>query len=163
MIKIYTFYIIFIITILISIKVLSQTIVFNDNFDTYTVGQQLACQNSTDWKTWRDNPCDTEDPMISNTHFYSGSNSVVIKPANDLVRLHGQRTNGIFKFEFQMYIPTGKTGYFNSLSRFVLGDADGNQKWAIECYFNAGGNGALNAGANLPIAFIFAYDTWHSL
>ena len=88
--KIYIFYLSFILTILISTLALSQTIVFADNFDTYTASQQLACQNPTVWTTWAGNPCNaTEDAYISNVYSFSGGNSLVIRQNNDIVRDHG--------------------------------------------------------------------------
>jgi len=80
------------------------------------LGQQLACQNPLDWDTWSNAPCGGEDPFVSNNFAYSGSNSVVIAPNNDLIKHHGQLTSGRWYISFQMYIPAGKAGYFNSMS-----------------------------------------------
>jgi hypothetical protein len=147
-----------ILTLLISTITTAQVI--NDNFDSYTVGQPLASQNSTEWTTWSGTPgSPTEDPLISNSYFYSGSNSVVIKQGNDLVRLHGQLTSGICDIGFKIYIPTGKSGYFNSLNKFVIGDPNANQKWAFECYFNTGSAGSLKA-AGSTIPFTYTNDAW---
>ena len=71
------------------------TVLFTDNFDSYTAGQQLACQNPTDWTTWISNPCDSiEDANVSNLYSYSSPNSVVIVPNNDLVKTFGSKTSG---------------------------------------------------------------------
>ena len=150
-----------ILAMLISTITIAQVVVLNDDFETYTVGQQLAYQNPTDWTTWSGAPGSaTEDPLISNAYSYSGSNSVVIKPNNDLVRLHGQLTSGICNIGFQIYIPTGKSGYFNSLNKFVIGAPNANQKWAFECYFNTGGVGSLKA-AGSTIPFTYTNNAWH--
>ena len=103
------FYLIIALVILISKMAVSQTTIFEDKFDNYITGGQLACQNPADWKTWGNVPCDAlQDPVISNAHSYSGTNSVVIKSSNDLVRLHGSLNKGICEVNFQIYLPTGK-------------------------------------------------------
>jgi hypothetical protein len=156
-----TIYLIIAITFLIPKQVLSQTTIFSDNFDSYTVGEQLACQNPSDWTTWTGSPCSTiEDPLISNTYSESGPNSIVIKPNNDLLRLYGQLSNGICEVGFQIYIPAGKTGYFNSLNRFVLGDPNSEQRWAFECYLKSKGKAILTAGGS-DINFTYTYNNWH--
>jgi hypothetical protein len=93
---------------------------FTDNFDSYTAGQQLACQNPTDWTTWSNLPCDAvEDAYISTNYAYSGANSTVIVQNNDLVKTHGQLTSGEWYISVLIYIPTGKAGYFNTLAGFT--------------------------------------------
>ncbi|MCU0342190.1 MAG: hypothetical protein MUF28_00030 [Ignavibacterium sp.] len=52
MTKIYLFYLSFVAAILLSTLAIGQVIAFEDNFDIYIVGQQIACQNPTVWKTW---------------------------------------------------------------------------------------------------------------
>ncbi len=50
--KIYIFYLSFVLAIFISTIAIGQVIVFQDKFDNYTAGQQIACQNPAVWKTW---------------------------------------------------------------------------------------------------------------
>ena len=157
------FYLIIILVILIPKVTTSQTTIFEDKFDSYATDGQLVCQNPADWKTWGNVPCDAlQDPLISNAHSFSGTNSVVIRSSNDLVRLHGSLNRGICEVNFQIYLPTGKTGYFNSLNKFVLGAPDANQRWAFECYFKTGGNATLTA-AGTAKNFKYTYNTWHPI
>jgi hypothetical protein len=128
---------------------------FLDNFDTYTAGQQLVLQNNTDWDTWSSLPGSGEDPFVSNVHSYSGSNSVVIAQANDLIRLHNQRTTGSWGMSFQVYIPAGQAGYFNTMSGFTPNPF----YWAMEVYFDAGGSGRLLTG-DPDVNFTWVEDTW---
>jgi len=131
---------------------------FTDNFDSYLAGEQLACQNPTDWTTWSNLPCDpTEDPYISSNYAYSGANSVVIVQNNDLVRLHGQQTSGKWYMSFLLYIPTGKAGYFNQLSGF----APNPNEWAVEVYFDLGGAGRVLNGAT--VNFTWQEDMWQQV
>jgi hypothetical protein len=129
-----------------------------DNFDTYTAGQRLACQNPVDWTTWTLIPCSTvEDALISDAQSYSAPNSVVIVQNNDLVHPIGDLTYGKYSISFRSYIATGKNGYFNTLSGFT----GGAYEWAMECYFNTGGQGSLNAGGTGVASFTFPYNSWN--
>lgn len=47
-----------------------ESVLFFDDFEAYTAGQQLACQNPTDWTTWSNAPCGPEDGMISTDYSY---------------------------------------------------------------------------------------------
>lgn len=132
-------------------------VVFSDNFDSYIAGQQVACQNPTDWTTWDLSPCSaTTDPNVSSNYAYSGSNSAVIVQNNDLVHQIDNYTSGKYQITVYNYIPTGKTGYFNALAVF-----NGNSsEWGFEVYFNAGGAGAINAGGTNATTFTYVFDTW---
>jgi hypothetical protein len=132
--------------------------IFEDNFDSYIAGQQLACQNPIDWTTWSNLPCDpTEDAFISSTYSYSGANSCKLVLNNDLVRLHGSKTTGKWYTSFIFFIPTGKAGYFNQLSGF----APNPNQWAMECYFDVGGGGRLLNGAT--VTFTWLENTWQQV
>jgi hypothetical protein len=72
-----------------------------------------------------------------------------VKPLNDL-------TTGKWEMRFQMYIPTGKGGYFNTLADF----AGASSVWASQAYFNVGGTGTLDAGGQSAATFSYPNDTW---
>lgn len=63
------------------------TQIFSDNFDSYSVGQGLVSQNSTDWDTWTPST-PNEDVLISNTNASSGSNSLYFSSIGHLVHLN---------------------------------------------------------------------------
>ncbi|MGB5530500.1 MAG: T9SS type A sorting domain-containing protein [Ignavibacteriaceae bacterium] len=129
---------------------------FTDNFDSYVAGQQLACQNPTDWTTWSNLPCDpVEDAYISSNYAYSGANSALFVQNNDVVRLHGSKTTGTWYTSFLFYIPAGKAGYFNQLSGF----APNPNQWAVEVYFDFGGTGRLLNGAT--VNFTWTENAWN--
>jgi hypothetical protein len=133
---------------------------FTDDFESYVVGQQLACQNPTDWTTWSIDPCNAvEDAYISSNYAYSSAKSVVIVQNNDLVKPLGTLTTGKWYISFLFYIPTGKAGYFNTLALF----AGGTSNWGMECYFDATGAGRLNAGSATPYTFTWLANTWHQV
>ena len=130
---------------------------FSDNFDSYTIPGQVACQNPTDWTTWSNNPCSAEDASVSNVYSYSSPNSALISPNNDFIKLFGPQTSGTWYTSFWMYIPTGKAGYFNHLSEFTF--VTGGY-WAFDCYFDVGGGGRLTANHNTT-NFTYLNDTWN--
>jgi hypothetical protein len=129
---------------------------FSDNFDSYTAGTQLVVQNGTDWGTWSGPSGTGEDPFVSSTYAYNGSNSVVIVSANDLVKPYGSLTTGMWKISWQQYIPAGKAGYFNTMSGFTPNPF----YWVMEAYFDAGGAGRLLTGEP-QVDFTWTEDTWH--
>jgi len=135
---------------------------FYDNFDTYTAGGQLACQNPTDWTTWSNLPCDpVEDAYISSTYSLSPPNSVVFVQNNDVVYPNPTPydSTGIWELRFSFYIPSGKAGYFNVLSGFTPDPYE----WAFQVYFDVGGGARLDAGAASAATWTYTYDTWHTI
>ncbi|MDH4070396.1 MAG: T9SS type A sorting domain-containing protein [Ignavibacteria bacterium] len=129
---------------------------FWDDFESYNAGEQLALQNPVDWDTWSNTPGSGEDPFVSDSFAFSGSNSTVIVENNDLIRHHGMRTTGSWGISMQTYIPAGKSGYFNTMSGF----APNPNYWAMEVYFDAGGAGRLLTGGP-QVDFSWVEDTWH--
>ncbi|HSD63155.1 MAG TPA: hypothetical protein VLB50_05125, partial [Ignavibacteriaceae bacterium] len=130
---------------------------FTDNFDSYTAGVQLACQNSVDWTTWDLTPCSpTTDAYVSDDFAHSGANSFVVVQNNDEVHPIANYTSGLYEVSFYNYIPTGHAGYFNTLALF-----NGNSsEWGLEVYFNLGGGGSINAGGVGTATFNWLTDTW---
>lgn len=161
MTKIYIFYLGFVAVILLSTLAIGQVITFEDNFDGYTVGQQVVCQNPTVWKTWTNSPCSpTEDALISNLYSFSGNNSVVINQNNDIVKEIGTPLNsGVAEINFQVFIPSGKAGYFNTLANF----APPTYEWAMQVFFNSNGTGTLDAGGASAATFSYPQDQWFSV
>ncbi len=161
MTKIYIFYLSFVMAIFLSTIAIGQVTTFEDNFDSYLVGQQLACQNPTVWKTWTNNPCNpTEDAYVSNVYSFSGVNSVVIIQNNDIVKEIGTPINsGLAEINFQVFIPSGKAGYFNTLANF----APPTYEWAMQVFFNSNGSGTLDAGVASAATFSYPQDQWFSI
>lgn len=137
-----------------------QALDFFDSFEAYVANTPL-CVQTTNWVTWTNSPGSAEDAMVSNAQANTGSNSVVFIQNNDVVRLHNSTpiTTGVWKLSWQMYIPNGKAGYFNTLALF---DPPGhvNTTWAMQAYFNVGGGGTLDAGGASAAVFTYPYDTW---
>jgi len=138
---------------------------FIDGFEppTYISPGQVACQNPTQWTTWTAAPCGIDDATISTTYAFTGTQSALIDYIAsrdvDLVKPLGNKTTGKWYISFFVYIPAGKTGYFNTLAVLPLPTAD----WGMECYFNAGGAGSLQNVPGGPIAFTWTAGTWNQV
>jgi hypothetical protein len=142
-----------------SVEEIVPGLLFSDSFDGYNAGMHLALQNPVHWTTWSNAPGTGEDALVSDTYANSAPNSVMILQNNDLVKTYGSLTTGKWRISFQVYIPTGKAGYFNTLAGFTPNPFD----WAMEVYFDAGGGGRLMGVPGAPIAFTWAPDTWQEV
>lgn len=130
----------------------AQTVVFSDNFDSYTAGSHLAQSNSA-WTTWSNAPGGAEDGVISSAQAASAPNSLYISNSNDQLYPFGNYTTGHYTLTFNYYVPSsGNGGYFNI--QHVL-----KNQWALECYFHSTGGGYLSVGG-AEYNFTCATDTW---
>ncbi len=114
---------------------------FSDNFDSYTAGQYMAAQSGGAWTTWSNAPGTTEDVMVSSANSVSGSNSIYLSTSSstggptDLVKNFGVMNTGQFSIEWNMFVETGKAGYFNFQKTATIG-----QTWALDCFFADNGD-----------------------
>ncbi len=144
-----------IIYLTVSLTVHAQTILFQDDFDSYTAGGFLAQQAGAPWTTWSNLPGGAEDALISTVQAHSPANSVHLNSTSDDIILKlGNKTSGTYAMEFYYFIPTGFGGYFN-IQHF---EAPGVE-WAIEVYFGNNGIGQTSVNSVLE-NFSHAMDTW---
>jgi len=144
------------IALIFSVMAFGQAIIFQDDFEAYTAGTQLVIQNSADWATWSGGSGTGEDPFVSDVVAFSGSNSVIIESANDLVHPIANFTTGIYKVSFRMYVATGYDGYFNTLGLF----AGAGSIWGMQVFFDSGGFGSIDGDGQTAATFTYSYDTW---
>jgi len=139
-------------------------VIVDETYDDYVAGGKLAEQAQAMgrmyWTTWSGALGGTEDATVSDAQSVSGSNSMLIEQNVDAVLLLDQYTSGVFNVNFDVYIPTGKLGYFNLLQFF---DGTGATSWGTQTYFNAGGAGLTDAGGAGTGVFTYTYDTWHNV
>jgi hypothetical protein len=131
--------------------------VYCDDFEAYTVGQQLVAQNSVNWTTWSNTPGSTEDPYIVN----NGTKVVEITGVNDLVYAMPDYVSGFYSMTFDLYVPTGHDAYFNTLQDF----AGASSQWGMQVYFGFEmvGQGSIDGGLENAANFTFDYDTWMTI
>lgn len=139
----------------------------NEDFSDYTVGAKIAQEAQslgyTYWTTWSSSPGGTEDGTIA---LFQNDKVASLSSNNDQVLLFGEKTAGIWNISFDMYVPSGKVGYFNVLADF----AASSSVWAMQVYVNATndgqnttyapGQGTLHAAGSAAASFTCAQEVW---
>ena len=133
----------------------AQTVIYSDNFDSYTAGQQLCTQNGTNWGTWNNTPGTAEDAYISTEQAVSGSNSLKIEGTSDIIYRFNNQTSGVYEIDFNYYVPSSGNGAYFNIQHFT----QPGQEWAFECAFYINGMAYLNQAQN-PVTFNFPNDAW---
>lgn len=122
----------------------TQTILYQDNLDSYPIGSFLAVENPQWWSTWSNQPGSSEDIQISNIGGHSGMQSGLadtIGGSTDALLLLGDKFTGAYELSWWMYIEPGKCGYYN-IQHF---EAPGTE-YAMHIYFRANGTFELTTG-----------------
>lgn len=141
----------------------AQTILINENFDSYTVGAMIAQSNPTNWNTWGGTPGGADDSPISNAiTAHSGANTVEFVASGagggpaDVLLLLGDKTSGSYSLSWWMYVPTGFGGYFNIQHTEDVS----SPQFAAEVIFGDGGaiSGTVN---NTALAGTYPQDSWY--
>ncbi|MDY0085909.1 MAG: T9SS type A sorting domain-containing protein [Bacteroidales bacterium] len=142
-----------------SLQAQNRDIVYEDDFESYNVGDYLAETNPDWWQTWNDTPGTDEDALISDAEALSGTNSVIIEGTTDVILKLGNKTNGAYWVDFNMFIPEGFGGYYN----FQKFETPPGTEFAFEIYFQADGTGFMNAGGDNAATFNYTQDAWFTV
>lgn len=135
----------------------AQTVLYEDDMESYAVGDYLAESNPTWYDTWSGAPGTGEDALISDAFAHSPTKSALVDEtggATDLIMLLGNKTSGQFELSWWMYIEGNFAGYYN-IQHF---EAPGTE-WAMELYFNTDGTFDLQVGG-ATINGNYPKDTW---
>ncbi len=129
-------------------------------FEAYNVGDRLAAaanaMGRAYWTTWDQVPDTLDDAVITTEQVNEGSKALKTVDGNDNVFLFPTRTNGTHIFEFDMYIGTASSGYFNALQAF-----DGaNSTFGFQAYFNANGTGTVDGDGTSAATFTYPQGAW---
>ncbi|MEY3834955.1 MAG: hypothetical protein RI989_383 [Bacteroidota bacterium] len=134
----------------------AQTVLFEDNFDSYTVGSGVVAQN-TNWAYWSTGT--PSDANVSSDFAYSGANSANVSgTATDLVLPIGPYSSGKYDIKFKMYLPAGSGGYFNALHTWS-GTSTAYQ-WAADVFFDGAGVATWTTGGTPGGAVTVGTDVW---
>ena len=134
------------------------------DFDALSDGDFVAQELGGNWDTWNSAPGTATDATVSNTHSVSGSNSFVVTGSTDL-KLEFGGTNlvsGVYSFSNDIYIPAGKTGYWN-----LQNEVDYSGGWSaahlgFQIEYNASGNYIIGAdGTYNTVIAAYSNDTWY--
>lgn len=131
-----------------------------DGFEWYadqsTTGPQAAY-----WSTWSGNLGGADDGLVTTEQAADGLNSMLIAEGQtqDVLLLLGNQTEGHYLLRWDMFIPAGKTGYFN-----VQEDEMPGVQWNLEVYLNRDNN---NPGVGeldgLGVTFNYPEGQWFSV
>src|SRR5436190_3515239 len=142
----------------------SQTILIDQNFDSFTSGDLVAQTCGLPWSTWSVAPGGTEDTPISDEQASSGTLSAKVSgPAaggpTDLILRLGNRTTGTYALGWNMYIPAGNGGYFN----IQRNEVPGTGSFMLEVTFKADGTIEFLNNAVMGTPGSYTHDTWFNL
>jgi hypothetical protein len=100
----------------------SQTLLYSENFDSYTLGDYIGVVSNTWWRTWSGTPGGADDVKVSNEQAFSAPHALKFYAAaaqgdGDMVLKLENKTTGQYEVEFKMYIGDlpAYGGYFNML------------------------------------------------
>ncbi|RLD22841.1 MAG: hypothetical protein DRI54_08120, partial [Bacteroidetes bacterium] len=132
-----------------------------DNFDSYTIGP-LGPQ-ADHWTTWSGNEGGAEDGTVDTNFYKSAPNSMLIDTSggdpSDVLLLLGNRIDGSYSVDFDLYIPANATGYYNFQEDEVAG-----VDWNLEVYFNRDGAEPGTISFNQSdSAFAYPEDEWFAV
>lgn len=131
--------------------------IYTQNFDSYSNNDYVS--TIPNWYTWSGGTGTAEDPLVKTTEASSLANSMRITTTNDIVYLNGDLTSGTHSVKFNMFVPSGKYGYFN-LEHF---DTPATE-WAVDVFFDGSGNGSITAaGVTNAATFSFNTDEWFNV
>ena len=137
---------------------------FSENFDSYAVGAYLGPQSSF-WSTWSGTEGNAEDVTITNNNANSAPHSIYFSSTaagggpQDVILKFGQVYNsGIFTFESDFYVNSGKTGYFNFQANQTVG-----QVWALNVNFDSGNFYVDDGITTNLVSASYPQATWFSL
>lgn len=109
--------------------------------------------------TFSELPGGAEDPIFTKDQAYEGELAVELTYGNDFIALLGDKTAGHYAIDFQMYVPTGKAGYFNLLHLFN----GTSSEWACEIYINSSDNGTAMLIGGETLDFNFPLGQWNAV
>jgi len=149
----------FISILVVSVITYGQTPIVDENVDTYTAGTYFVQQAGAPWTTWSNAPGTSEDPVVSTNQALSAPNSVYVQTNNDLVLELSDYTTGRYAISFNIFVESGKLGYFNILNDF----AGTSSVWAMQAYFKNNGYMVVDAGAASADSIAYTQNAWHQV
>jgi hypothetical protein len=134
-----------------------QTILYQDDLESYPVNSYLAVENPAWWDTWSGMPGSGEDLQIKTAFSNSPTKSASIDTdggPSDALLLLGDKFTGAYELSWRMYVETGKCAYYN-IQHF---EAPGTE-YAMHIFFRTDGSFELTTGGQ---TFYGTYpkDTW---
>lgn len=143
--------------------IVNAQVLIDDDMESYALGPL----HQAHWSSWSGNS-GTEDIIVVDTHANSGTQSGFMDAGpgpQDVILLLGSHTSGLLSLDFMMYVPAGKSAYYNFQESVPAG-----ANWALHVQFNetetSPGVGSFQSNNTAdPVAGSFTYpeDTWFLL
>lgn len=144
-----------------------EDVLISYNFEDFADGDKLAENASKHWDTWSGKTGSDEDATIVEA---DGNKYVRFVSGNDQILKLGGYASGCYEISFDIYVPEGKSGYYNILHDFNNGDA----VWSLQQYIHltddgstecvpAEGHGTTHAGGTAVADMPFVYDEWMNI
>ncbi len=135
-----------------------------ERFENYAIGDKLAEKGNDCWSTWSGVEGGKEEGFVDTL---DGNKVAHFKYGNDQVIFLGDHVLGCYEIKFDVYVPNGKSGYYNILHDF----AGSSSTWAMQGYLQmtddggqtqvqAPGHGTIHAGGNSVADLACVYDAW---
>ncbi len=135
----------------------AQTVLYQDNLDSYSLNSFMGVNNPTWWTTWSNAPGGGEDLQIKNNFSHSSPMSASadkVGGQTDAILKLGNKVSGAYQLTWWMYVETGKCGYYNIQHMQSPGI-----EWAFEIYFRTSGQIQMQAAGN-TINGSYIKDQW---
>lgn len=154
--------------LLFSGNMMAQEVLINENFENYSINTKLAEEAISNgnnwWTTWSGTHGNAEDGEIK---YFDRTSCAYFVSGIDQVLLLGGYESGVFQMEFDVYIPEGKSAYFNVLHSFN----GGGSTYAMQNYLHmtsngsgstshSSGHGTVHAGGKQVADVACVYDAW---
>ncbi|MEM7035604.1 MAG: Omp28-related outer membrane protein [Bacteroidota bacterium] len=134
--------------------------IFSDDFESYNAGDYLGVVSSTYWGTWSGAAGSNEDVQIGTANASSGTNSIYFSsaasnggPQDVVLDFQNTYTSGIFEFEADFYVESGRGAYWNFQAVPLIGTT-----WALNCLME---NGTIDFDG--LVSGQVPEDTWFTL
>lgn len=126
---------------------------FFEDFESYAAGSEIHGQGG--WKGWNNEP--SAGAPVSDAYAFSGTNSVEIDSAADLVH-EFDITGGLWILTAMQYIPSGTSGttWFILLNTY---SDNGSQDWSVQTQFVLD-DGTITSSYDSGTLAEIVYDQW---
>ncbi len=140
-----------------------QAQIFTDDFEGYALGSYIGPQSSS-WRTWSATGEGTsEDVQTTNVQASSGTQSIYFQSTStggpqDVVLDFGQMySSGIFTYQSDFFVNSGKTAYFNFQGNNTIGGL-----YALDVYMD-NGSVSFQSGGQVQLSTAYPQNTWFTL
>lgn len=133
-------------------------VIIDDNLDAYT--EDAIGPQADHWTTWSGTEGGDEDGTVVAGIFNSEPNALNIEGdvgggPQDILLLLGDKTEGAYILQWEMFVPLGSRAYYN-----IQHSEDPGDEWANQIDFGPDGVAVLDAGASAAATFGYTQDDW---